>query len=195
MYLYNRSDLASPRTEEFLAFAGSPDADSVIVKAGFIDLGIDRREQTFDSDRARQLLVTSDDPLESSVMREMLSTMVNYDRLSTTFRFNTGSSDLDERAIVDMERLTTYLEDMPAGTKIKVVGFTDEVGEFVNNAALAQGRAAQVQAELAAFAGARLSGIEMETAAYGEVAPSACNASDTGRAINRRVEIWIESQA
>jgi len=195
LYLYNRSDSASPRTQEFLAFAASPEADSVIVKAGFIDLGIDRRAQPFDSERARQLLATSDDPLESSVMREMLSTMVNYDRLSTTFRFTTGSSDLDERAIVDMERLTTFLEDMPAGTKIKVVGFTDEVGEFANNAALAQGRAAQVQAELAAFGGARLSGIEMETAAYGEVAPSACNATDAGRAINRRVEIWIESQA
>ena len=31
-------------------------------------------------------------------MRDMLSKMVDYDRLSTTFRFRTGSSSLDERA-------------------------------------------------------------------------------------------------
>jgi len=31
----------------------------------------------------------------------------------------------------------------------------------------------------------------MTTSGYGEVAPSACNVSDRGRGINRRVEVWI----
>lgn len=193
LYLYNRGDLTDIASKAFLDYALSPNADEVIVKAGFIDLGVDRRGQQVDSDRARQLLQASADPSENAMMREMLSTMVNYDRLSTTFRFRTGSSQLDERAIVDMERLTEYLSDQPAGTQVKIVGFTDEVGAFESNRILAENRAAQVKQELAAFAGSRLDGIALDTLAYGEVAPSACNASDTGRAINRRVEVWIEA--
>lgn len=193
LYLYNRSDDISQASKNFLDYALSPSADEVIVKAGFIDLGVDRRAQPIDSDRARMLLDPSAGALESSFMRDMLSTMVNYDRLSTTFRFRTGSSQLDERAIVDMERLTNYLSEQPEGTKVMLVGFTDEVGAFESNSVLAEGRATQVMAELAAYAGNRIGGIELDTAAYGEIAPSACNASDTGRAINRRVEVWIQA--
>ena len=126
-------------------------------------------------------------------MQQMLALMADHDRLSTTFRFRTGSSKLDERAVIDMERLTTYLESQGPGTRIKLVGFTDSVGAFQSNQILAEGRASQVMAELAAYAGDRLADVEMSTAAFGEIAPSACNVSDSGRAINRRVEVWIQA--
>lgn len=193
LYLYNRDDSVSQASQDFLDYALSSSADEVIVKAGFIDLGVDRRAQPIDSDRARMLLDPTAGTLEGEFMRDMLSTMVNFDRLSTTFRFRTGSSQLDERAAIDMARLTDYLSEQPNGTKVKLVGFTDEVGAFESNSILADGRATQVMAELVAYAGDRISGIELDTAAYGEIAPSACNASDTGRAINRRVEVWIEA--
>lgn len=193
LYLYNRADTASAPSQEFLDYALSENANEVIIKAGFIDLGVDRRQQTLDSERARQLLDTTVDPYEGNVMREMLGTMVDYDRLSTTFRFRTGSSKLDERGLTDMGRLASYLEGMPQGTQVKLVGFTDDVGAFDSNRTLAIGRADQVMAELSAFAGDRLNGIELQAAGYGEVAPSACNVSDTGRGINRRVEVWIQN--
>jgi len=64
--------------------------------------------------------------------------MVDHDRLSTTFRFRTASSKLDERGRADMQRLVTYLEQQPAGTEVLFVGFTDDVGPFDNNLALAR---------------------------------------------------------
>lgn len=192
LYLYNRADNLEAATAEFINYAISEDADGVIAKSGFINLGIKSRAQPLDGDRARMLLNPAVDPFEGGVMREMLGQMVGYDRLSTTFRFRTGSSKLDERGRVDMARLADYLEDMPVGTKVTFVGFTDSVGTFENNRALSIGRADQVMAELAAVGGDRLAGIEFSSSGYGEIAPSACNSAEDGRSINRRVEVWIQ---
>jgi phosphate transport system substrate-binding protein len=128
---------------------------------------------------------------EGEVMGDMLAKMDEYDRLSTTLRFRTGSSKIDERGRLDMQRLIAYLQNAPANTKIAFVGFTDDVGPFDANQRLAVERAGAVMNELLAVAGDQLNGVEMTTAGFGEVAPSACNISDRGRGINRRVEVWI----
>lgn len=195
LYLYTRHDIANENAANFLNYAISDEADSVISKAGFINLGIKSRVQSLEGDRARSLLDPDVDQFEGGVMREMMSAMVNYDRLSTTFRFNTGSSRMDERGLLDMSRLADYLETKPQGTKVMFVGFTDSVGAFASNRNLSQDRAGQVQQAVANFAGDRLSHIELTHTGFGEVAPSACNTSESGRAINRRVEVWIGKDA
>lgn len=193
LYLYSRADVDTPQIDDFLQYAASPDADGVIAKSGFIGLGIDRKLQSLDSDRARMLLDASADAYEGAFMRDMLSKMVDYDRLSTTFRFRTGSSSLDERGLKDMQRLADYLAKQPAGSEVLFVGFTDDVGAFDSNRALSEGRSQQVMAELQALAGDRLSGLNLAAAGYGEIAPSGCNTAEEGRRINRRVEVWINS--
>jgi phosphate transport system substrate-binding protein len=192
MYLYNREDVA-PDAKAFLDFVKSTEADALIRKAGFIDLGVASQEQALDGDRARSLLDPNVDAYEGNVMREMLGTMLDYDRLSTTFRFRSGSSRLDERGSVDMERLIAYLQDKPEGSRVMLVGFTDDVGAFDSNRELSEERARQVLAELQERAGDRLGDISFEYRGFGEVAPTACNAEDRGRAINRRVEVWMQA--
>lgn len=193
LYLYTREDTKDQATTDFLSYTESDQADVVIAKAGFIDLGVDRRAQPLDGDRARQLLDPSVDAYEGGIMREMLSQMVDYDRLSTTFRFRTGSQELDPRGRLNLARLVDYLDTQPDGTKVLFVGFTDDVGAFDSNRALSIGRAEQVMTELRSFAGDKLDGITMASTGYGEIAPSACNTSDNERRINRRVEMWIQS--
>lgn len=193
LYLYNRIDTLSDMAGEFLDYALSPAADGVIRKAGFIDLGVASRPQPLDGDRARLLLDPTAEAYEAGVMREMLGKMIDSERLSTTFRFRTGSSRLDERGAIDMERLVEYLKDQPVGSKVSFVGFTDNVGAFDSNRDLSLERAQQVMAELQALAGDQLSGIEIAAEGFGEIAPSACNAADNGRAINRRVEVWLQA--
>lgn len=195
LYLYTREDTASEGATEFLDYATSQAADSVIGKAGFIGFGIDRREQSLDSDRARALLDPNADTYEAGFMRDMLAQMVDYDRLSTTFRFRTGSAQLDERGRIDKERLLQYLDGQPAGTEILVVGFTDSVGQFDGNLGLSQQRAGQVAEELQETSGGRLANIAINSVGFGEIAPSGCNSSEEGRRINRRVEIWIKQPA
>lgn len=196
MYLYNRSDNLDQPTQAFLDFSISETADSVIGKSGFIDLGILSRSQA-PGDARRDALATEvaryDVGFEGELMSEMLSKMEQFDRLSTTFRFRTGSSRIDERGRLDMRRLIAYLEDAPAGTEVSLVGFTDDVGAFEGNRALAVERANAVMDEIRQVAGDQLANIEMSAVGYGEVAPSACNISERGRKINRRVEVWISS--
>ena len=195
LYLYTREDTTSSDAREFLEYATSEAADSVIGKAGFIGFAVDRREQSLESDRARALLDPNADAYEAGFMRQMLGQMVDYDRLSTTFRFRTGSAQLDERGRIDKDRLITYLEGQPAGTEVLVVGFTDDVGQFDGNLGLSQQRAGQVAEELRSAGSDRLSGVTVSSLGFGEIAPSGCNTSEEGRRINRRVEVWIKSPA
>ena len=194
LYLYN-TEAADQKALDFVKFTQSEEADGVIAKSGFIDLGVKVREQSMESARARTLINTEADAFEGAVIREMLAEMLKSDRLSTTFRFRTGSSKLDERGELDMARLTNYLEDMPEGTKVTMVGFTDSVGAFEANGALSVGRAQQVVDDLRAFAGDRLSNVEFAATGFGEVSPAACNIDENGRSVNRRVEVWIEKGA
>lgn len=191
LYLYNRADMTDAASQ-FVDFAVSKDADGVIAKSGFIDLSVKSREQSMEGDRARALLDPSVDAFEAGVMREMLSEMVDFDRLSTTFRFKTGSSRLDERAVIDMQRLVDYLKEQPQDTKVRFVGFTDSVGAFESNRTLSKGRAGEVLKAAAEAGAGQLDHISMDFSGYGEIAPSACNTDENGRGINRRVEVWIE---
>lgn len=191
LYMYARS--ASPRedTRDFLEFATSKQADAAISKAGFIDFAIRSKLQTRESSRARALQTSSDDPFEGIVKRDMLNQMVNFERLSTTFRFPTGSAELDERASRDMARLTDYLNDQPYGTRVMFVGFSDDVGPFEPNRALSINRAEKVMNRFAEYAGGTLRSIDLTHTGFGEVAPTACNITEKGRAVNRRVEVWV----
>lgn len=195
LYLYTREDTVSEQSVNFVEFATSTGADALIGKAGFIGFGIDRREQSLDVSRTQSLLDPSVSDYESGFMRQMLASMAQYDRLSTTFRFRTGSAQLDERGRIDRDRLVTYLEGQPEGTEVLLVGFTDDVGQFDGNRELSEQRAAQVAQDLVAFAGSRLSNVSVSSVGYGEIAPSGCNANQEGRRINRRVEVWIKSPA
>ncbi len=195
LYLYNRADAAGELGSEFMSYATSSAADAVIAKAGFIDFGIDLREQGMDSDRATTLLSQQTDAYEGSVIREMMGEMIEHDRLSTTFRFSTGSSRLDKRGERDMDRLIEFLEEQPEGTQVRLVGFTDSQGAFDANRNLAFKRSSKVKSALEDFGGDRISHVEIATSGYGEIAPAACNTDEDGRAINRRVEVWIANSA
>ncbi|MEM7642165.1 MAG: phosphate ABC transporter substrate-binding/OmpA family protein [Pseudomonadota bacterium] len=191
LYMYNREDSANEGVQAFLDYIRSPEADGVIAKSGFIDLGIARQSQPIESARGQMLLTTEADPYEGGIMREMLGLMVDYERLSTTFRFRTGSSQLDERGVEDLSRLSAFLEGQPEGTQVLFVGFTDEVGAFDSNRELSRTRAQSVLDQIRTATGDSLAGLEMAAAGFGEIAPSACNSDEVGRRINRRVEVWL----
>lgn len=193
MYVYNRADTSDPMVSGLLDFITSTEADGVIRKAGFIDLGVNSRSQGKDSARAADLATQASASYEGKFASEMLEQMGNYDRLSTTFRFRTGSSRLDERGRLDMERLAQFMATQPDTAELVMVGFTDNVGAFDANLSLSRDRARAVIAELEKAHPELVNRVSIEADGFGEVAPVACNVSDTGRAINRRVEVWLKS--
>jgi phosphate transport system substrate-binding protein len=190
LYLYTESE-ADQKIKDIISYAISSEADGVIAKSGFIDLGITSREQSMESNRATALLNADVDAFEGNAIREMLAEMINSERLSTTFRFRPGSSKLDELGVLAMGRLINYLKDQPEGSTVTLVGFTDSVGPFAANRNLSVKRAQQVLDYLQETAGDQVSQINFSATGYGEISPSACNNSGSGRGINRRVEVWI----
>ena len=192
LYMYNRADIENPLSQDFIDFATSDAATNVILQSGFIDLGIERVAQGATSSRAQRLQSSNGDAFEEALATNMISMLDTNDRLSTTFRFRTGSTKLDPRGELDLERLANYVADLPAGTEITFAGFADNVGAFEPNLTLSEGRAAQVRDALVAIAGDRFDDVTLNVTGFGEIAPAACNTNESGRLINRRVETWIK---
>ena len=191
LYLYSRADNLTVEAQDFLDFAISEGADGVVAKSGFINLGIERIAQDTTGGRMRDLIQNTTDPFELGLMREMLVEMLQWDRLSTTFRFASGSSVMDGKAQLDLKRLVNYLKTLPSGSQVAIVGFTDSDGAFEANRALSVGRALGVAEAIDLAAGSELSGIDFVAKGYGELSPTACNDTQLGKAINRRVEVWV----
>lgn len=191
LYLYTREDDRSDIVDGIIDFAVSPSADQLIGKAGFIGFGVDRRSQSSADERGLVSLAAQSAPYEAGLMQDMVAKMADYDRLSTTFRFNTGSARLDERGQVDLKRLVDFLAASDQALEVLVVGFTDSVGQFDGNLQLSKARAEQIVAEIQAAGADRLGNTSISSIGYGEIAPSGCNADNEGRRINRRVEVWV----
>lgn len=123
-----------------------------------------------------------------------LSETVNLaDRLSITYRFQSGSATLDERARADIDRLSgiVSLGDLD-NKEILLIGFTDAVGDAANNAILATQRAASVEKLLLdALPQGAADNVQIRSIGLGEVAPVNCNDTVQGQERNRRVEVWV----
>ena len=73
---------------------------------------------------------------------EYVRLTANADRLSVDFRFRTGSSQLDNKAVDDLDRVTTYLASPTArGKEVMLIGFADNEGNPKANEALSNERA------------------------------------------------------
>lgn len=101
--------------------------------------------------------------------------------------FPSGSAVLDSRLYPTLDKIAGTLKEYPAST-INVVGHTDSMGDAQANMELSRRRAAAVADYLAR------QGIErsrMIVDGRGESEPVSDNASEAGRAQNRRVEMVI----
>ncbi|MBL1435952.1 MAG: substrate-binding domain-containing protein [Rhodobacteraceae bacterium] len=191
LYLYTGAEIDTELGREFLEFATSSFADGVVAKAGYIDLGITRLAQDNSMDRMRNLIANTTDSFELGLMRELFVELFQWDRLSTTFRFASGSNKLERKSELDLVRLVEYLADQPAGTDVSLVGFTDSDGAVSANRTLSVRRAEQVREAILQAGQGRLSGINFSAMGFGELSPAACNDIGDGKHINRRVEVWI----
>ncbi len=125
------------------------------------------------------------------ILRGLLVEMMSSIRLSSTFRFTLGTSQLDSRARDDVARIADYVRNARP-SNVVFVGFTDSIGSFEANAALSLGRAGSVMRAVSdALEPSEREGVLFQTQGYGELSPVACNDEPDGRRINRRVEVWV----
>jgi outer membrane protein OmpA-like peptidoglycan-associated protein/Tol biopolymer transport system component len=101
--------------------------------------------------------------------------------------FETDEFSLDERSLVELEKLHALLESNP-GIRILIGGHTDNVGSKEYNQELSEKRAEAVYAYLLE---AGIDPGRLEYAGYGKSRPVSENLTEEGRALNRRTEIHI----
>jgi phosphate transport system substrate-binding protein len=186
--LVSQSETSDPLVTTLLDHARS-NADGTYVAMGMIDPAIVTTplDQFDDS-----LLVTTNTAGETRLAEEKLADVARHDRLSATFYFPFASTELDSSSTTALTRLAEHLSRLPNGTRIMVVGFSDDVGRSKRNHDVSTERARKVAAALQDIAAERLSGIEISSKGFGDISPIACNDTEVGRSLNRRVEIWIE---
>lgn len=102
--------------------------------------------------------------------------------------FDTDATSLRSGAIANLEAIGEMLKRSPYAYVIKVAGHTDDTGSPEYNERLAQARAKNVSAYLAAR-GISVDQIVVEN--FGAKRPIASNSTEVGRQLNRRVDVYI----
>lgn len=104
-----------------------------------------------------------------------------------TMHFKTGSAgtaDLDDQDRARLAKIARFLRQNPA-TQLRIEGHTDSVGAADSNLELSKERAAKVRQIIVSEYG--IAPARLQVTGYGESQPVADNATEEGRARNRRV--------
>lgn len=170
LYFYTPTK-KSPFMRDFIEFTHSQEGQKVVQEIGFISQNL--------------YTVKPSIPFDAPVSYKNI--VENSKRLSLNFRFKTGSNDLDNKSLRDLERLTSYITHHPE-KQLSLLGFSDSIGDPSFNIQLSELRAKKIESELN-----RRGIYPTILKGFGEKMPIASNASKQGRNKNRRVEIWVSS--
>ena len=172
LFLYTAVSPANDLARKFVDFALSPQGQEIVEKIGFVGQNVTPIQGT---------TIPGDAP---GRYRQLTT---GATRLSLDFRFGTGSSDLDNKALADLDRVVTFLKDLHfSGQNIMLFGFADSIGPTEVNDALSKTRATAV-AQQFEQRGVNASAV----VGLGSQLPVASNETAEGREKNRRVEIWL----
>lgn len=103
--------------------------------------------------------------------------------------FEFGRADIKPGAQDALRKLAGWLQQHPE-RRVLIEGFTDSVGPVATNLQLSVRRA---EAVALALAGQGIAAERIRAMGYGEGHPVAENSSDSNRAMNRRVEVYISN--
>jgi phosphate transport system substrate-binding protein len=191
MYFYTAAQPTHPLANALLKHALSPRVQDVLKKAGLVDLEPESQGFAALGSRITYALNAPSEDFDMTLMRKLIADLKTAQRVSLTFRFASAGVMLDSKALADVQRLRVLLESPDFASKtVMLVGFSDAVGAFATNLAIADQRA---QAVLRALTGAGpIASTTIGAYAFGELAPVACNDTAEARQLNRRVEVWVK---
>ncbi|MFP6850721.1 MAG: OmpA family protein [Pseudomonas sp.] len=112
-------------------------------------------------------------------------------RVELDVKFDFDKSSVKEESYGDIKNLADFMKQYPQTTTV-VEGHTDSKGSDAYNQKLSESRANAVRNVLVNQYGVDAN--RVNAAGYGETRPVADNATDAGRAVNRRVEAEVEAQ-
>jgi len=178
---------------DFLAWTRSSAAQLVIRRAGFTDQAPEEIPIAVQGDRFANAIARAVGETDLAELKRMVAFLRPMQRLSLTFRFEAGSATLDAQSRSNIAQLAESLETGAFdGRRLAFVGFSDGDGPAEANRDIALRRAESVlRAVVASAETAGFERLTLQTEAFGEALPMACDDSAWGRQVNRRVEVWV----
>lgn len=180
LYFYTPPYPENKYSRVFIDFALSSRGQNIVEEIGFIGQNI----RTFAEQKKIQGKVQ-----QKKVVGKLRKATERSHRVSLNFRFQQGSTKLDDRSERDLLRLARFLKDRQSKKGVILIGFTDSAGQYTTNYNLARKRAGIVYRRLQQL-GANGS---YHILSGGEELPVATNDTLKGRQKNRRVEVWLLS--
>lgn len=193
LFLYMPARRFPKLVREFLNYLRDPSAQLVIRRAGFVDQTPEEIAIDAQGDRFANAIMRAGDEISLRELQAMVRTLEPLKRLTTTFRFEAGSARLDAQSRSNVLQLARAMElGHYDARRLVFVGFSDGQGPAEKNLEIARERAEAVSTAVKKAAEtANLARIGIEALAFGEAMPMACDNSEWGRRVNRRVEVWV----
>jgi phosphate transport system substrate-binding protein len=193
MFLYLPPRRLPKIARDFLSYTNGPAAQIVIRRSGFVDQAPEELSVNAQGDRFVNAITSAGPEVTLEQLQEMTSTLRPMARLTTSFRFEPGSSRLDAQSRSNVAQLARAIESGAYDARqILFVGFSDGQGSASTNQRIALSRATAIRkAVLKSAQTAQPLRVELNISGFGEALPMACDDSDWGRKVNRRVEVWI----
>jgi phosphate transport system substrate-binding protein len=159
LYYYTPATPENELTRDFIEFALSQEGQQLVNETGFVGQNL-----------------------------QVASSRKSAQRLNVSFRFTSGSANLDNKAQRDLERLARMMQQPEnARRALLLYGYCDNQGNPQANQFLSQQRA-QAVARLLKQRGLTPAYVK----GYGAANPIASNATSEGRERNRRVDVWLK---
>lgn len=191
LYLPQRHQHANLRA--FWDWLRSPQAQLVIRRVGLIDLAAVPIPLSDQGDRLAGAIANAGEEVSLEALQHMVETLRSRQRISSTFRFQPGSSELDGQSRSNVMQLAQSIRDGQfAGKELTFIGFSDGLGSADANLSLSFERANTVLRHVTTALGNIVpETILLNYHAFGEALPMACDDTIWGQQTNRRVELWI----
>jgi phosphate transport system substrate-binding protein len=193
MFLYLPSRRLTPLAGEFLAWMRGPQAQLVVRRSGFVDQGAVPIPLDAQGQRFANAIAAAGDDMPLIELQRMVRVLGARVRLSTSFRFEVGSTRRDAQSRSNLLSLAQAIRDGRYDARpLLLAGFSDGRGAASANRDLSSARAEAVLRDLQSLLGGILpDGVSVETEAFGEALPMGCDDTEWGRQMNRRVELWV----
>jgi phosphate transport system substrate-binding protein len=192
IYLYLAPQRLPQLVRQFLAFTETDAAERIVAEAGFVNQSLTRTGFALQGLRLGNAISAAGDDIGLGTLQAMVARLAVRERLSSTFRFGEGSVSLDPQSRAAAARLAAAIDrGMFDGRSLLFVGFSDGEGAAEVNERLSRQRAVAAKDAVMALLSGAADRVSIEVDAFGEALPMACDDDAWGRAVNRRVEVWL----
>ncbi|MHA3916159.1 substrate-binding domain-containing protein [Halovulum sp. GXIMD14793] len=194
VHLYFARQSLPLHARQMLDYAKNDFVQSIVLDSGLVDRSVSTR--SIDS-HGQHLISAITDVRDTDTLvavQRLFGNLSEAERLSTMFWFPPSDTRPSDTLSEQAQALAAYFNTIDMTNKeIQVLGFSDRLEDTTESADLSRQRAETVR-DLLVQAGGNAPWLgNVRTFGYASIAPLGCNDDESGRALNRRVEVWLRN--